>query len=131
MTGKSTRVSKICSLRRGLPSHGRCISLTRGWNFPYFSPTPFQSSLNNQILSKNYHRTLIDYKTAPTFGRTRRHVIVEAMTLYNCTSRFVFNGVVGDNPVGDKLVNFNTNTWKYVSGVGECSVSHKDIVVYS
>ena len=30
-TRKSTRVSKICSPRRGLPRHGCCKSLTRGW----------------------------------------------------------------------------------------------------
>ena len=48
-TGKSTRVSKICSPRRGLPSRGRCKSLTRGWislslykvMVDYFSPTAF------------------------------------------------------------------------------------------
>ena len=48
-TGKSTRVSKICSPRRGLPSHGCCKSLTRGWIslslykvvVDYFSPTAF------------------------------------------------------------------------------------------
>ena len=46
-TGKSTWVSKICSPRRGLPSRGRCKSLTRGWIslslykvvVDYFSPT--------------------------------------------------------------------------------------------
>ena len=46
-TGKSTRVSKICSPQRGLPSRGRCKSLTRGWVslslyksvVDYFSPT--------------------------------------------------------------------------------------------
>ena len=46
-TGKSTRVSKICSPRLGLPSRRRCKSLTRGLNFlslykvvvDYFSPT--------------------------------------------------------------------------------------------
>ena len=46
-TGKSTRVSKICSPRRGLPSRGRCKSLTRGCIslslykvvVDYFSPT--------------------------------------------------------------------------------------------
>ena len=46
-TGKSIRVSKICSQRRGLPSRGRYKSLTRGWFslslykivVDYFSPT--------------------------------------------------------------------------------------------
>ena len=46
-TGKSTRVSKICSPQRGLPSRGRCKSLTKGWIslslykvvVDYFSPT--------------------------------------------------------------------------------------------
>ena len=46
-TGKSTRVWKICSPRRGLPSRGCWISLTRGWIslslykivVDYFSPS--------------------------------------------------------------------------------------------
>ena len=48
-TGKSTRVSKICSPWRGLRCHGSCKSLTWGWIslslyrvvVDYFSPTAF------------------------------------------------------------------------------------------
>ena len=66
-TGKSTRVSKICSPRRGLPSRGHCKSLTRGWIFlslyedvvDYFSPTAL--NLHNKTTPfafKNYFKTL-------------------------------------------------------------------------
>ena len=66
-TGKSTRVSKICSSRRGLPCRGRCKSLTRGWIslslykvvVDYFSPTALNGH-NKTVLSalKIYCKTL-------------------------------------------------------------------------
>ena len=44
---------------------------------------------------------------AQTLGRSRRHVIVEAMkSLYDLHFRFVFNEVVGSNRVGEKILKF-------------------------
>ena len=67
-TGKSTRVSKICSPRRGLPSRGRCKSLTQGWISLslykvvvdyYFSPTALNPDNKNPLFAfKNYFKTL-------------------------------------------------------------------------
>ena len=60
-TGKSIRVSKICSPQRCLPSRGRCKSLTRGWIslslykvvVDYFSPIAFNPHDETQFsLSK-------------------------------------------------------------------------------
>ena len=68
-TGKSTIVSKICSPRRGLPSRGRCKSLTQGWIslslykvvVDYFSPTAFNPLnktpfLPSKITRRNFSR---------------------------------------------------------------------------
>ena len=57
-TGISTRVSKICSPRQGLPSRGSCTSLTQGWIslslykvvVDYFSPIPFNRCKKTLIL---------------------------------------------------------------------------------
>ena len=102
--GNPPRVSKIWSPRRGLPSRGSCISLTRGWislslykgMVDYFSPIPFNSCKKSrqklQQIVFSYH------KTAPTW----RRVIVNVMTsLPFCPQRGNWR-----QPVGDKLLNF-------------------------
>ena len=75
-TGKSTRVSKICSPRRGLPSRGRCKSLTRGWIslslykvvVDYFSPTALNPHNKTPLFAfKNHFKTFSAEKTAPTW----------------------------------------------------------------
>ena len=74
-TGKSTRVSKICSPRRGLPSRGHCKSLTRGWislslykvAVDYFSPTALNPHNKPPLIAfKDYFKTFSALKTAPT-----------------------------------------------------------------
>ena len=89
-TGKSTRVSKICSPRRGLPSRGRCKSLTRGWIslslykvvVDYFSPTalnPHDKTL--VLLSKSTSkRFLVRKRRQLGLIMTSRHCMIYDVT---------------------------------------------------
>ena len=83
-TGKSTRVSKICSPRRGLPSRGCCKSLTRGWislslykvKVDYFSPTAFNP--------RNKHSSLLLKTTSKRFLIRKRRQLGLIMTSRHC-----------------------------------------------
>ena len=89
-TGKFTRVSKICSPRRGLPSRGRCKSLTRGWIslslykvvVDYFSPTTFNSHNKTPFsLSKTTSKRFLARKRRQLgLIMTSRHCIIYDVT---------------------------------------------------
>ena len=89
-TGKSTRVSKICSPRRGLPSRGRCKSLTRGWIFlslykvvvDYFSPTALNPHDRSPLLfsKSTSKRFLVRKRRQLRLIMTSRHCMIYDVT---------------------------------------------------
>ena len=89
-TGKSTQVSKICNLRRGLPSRGCWKSLTRGWIslslyevvVYYFSPTALNPYFKTPFsLSKTTSkRCLVRKRRQLWLIMTSRHCMIYDVT---------------------------------------------------
>ena len=102
-TGKSTRVSKICSPRRGLPIRGGCKSLTRGWIFlslykvvvDYFSPTTLNPHNKNPTFcfqKTTSKRFLLRKRRQLGLIMTSRHCIVYDVTRCSLKRSCLYRG---------------------------------------
>ena len=101
-TGKSTRVSKICSPRRGLPSRGCCKSLTRGWIslslykvvVDYFSPTAFnpQTKPPTWLSKTTSKRFLVRKRRQLGLIMTSRHCMIYDVTRCSLKRSCLYRG---------------------------------------
>ena len=101
-TGKSTRVSKICSPRRGLPSRGCCKSLTRGWIslflykvvVDYFSPTALNPHNKTPFSPSKYpsKHCLVRKRGQLGLIMTSRHCMIYDVTRYSLKRSCLYRG---------------------------------------